>query len=362
MRSLAVMIKPASSLCNMRCSYCFYADEASMRSIKSFGIMKADILDTVIRRIFEYADEYVSIVFQGGEPTLAGLDFFRQAVDFIEKYNVHHIPCDLSVQTNGLLIDEDWCRFFRKNRFLVGLSLDGFPALHDANRLDAEGKGTFDRSVKALELFEKYGIEYSVLCVVTKKATQNARKLFQFFRKNGWQHVQFIPCLDPIDGQTYPWSLTAEDYGRFLCELFDCYYEAAYTGNPIDIRFFTNVILQLKGQPPESCGMSGVCVCSPTIEADGSVYPCDFYVLDDYRLGCIQDTSMKELLECDRAKSFVEASLKLDAECPQCEYYGICRGGCRRERTADGKNRLCKAFRLFYERNMTRLLKMAHDF
>ncbi len=362
MRSLVVMIKPASSLCNIRCKYCFYADEASMRSVRSYGMMKTDTLEIVIRRIFEYASGTVSIIFQGGEPTLAGLDFYRSTIDFISQYNIHHIPCELSIQTNGLLLDEDWCRFFKENHFLVGLSLDGFPALHDSARLDSEGKGTFFRAAKALELLERFNVEYSVLCVVTNRTAQNARKLFQFLRKNGWRHVQFIPCLDPLDGYSRDWSLTEEAYGHFLCELFDCYYEAAYSEKPVDIRFFTNIILMLKGQPPESCGMSGVCVCAPTIEADGSVYPCDFYALDEYRLGSVSDNTIEEMITSDTAINFVNASVYIHADCIDCPYYTLCRGGCRRERLPDGKNRLCKAFRLFYSQKMPQLIKMSADF
>ena len=223
MPPLSILLKPASSGCNLRCAYCFYADEAGARSVPNYGLMSREVSHALIEKAAGAAEGSVSFLFQGGEPTLAGLDFFR---DFTERVG-QAVPRGLAVryalQTNGTLLDGAWCRFLRENRFLAGLSLDGSRDCHDRFRRDGAGKGTYDRVVRAARLMEREGVEFNVLTVVTGYLARHIRSVFTALCGAGFRFQQYIPCLDPLmverGGQGY--SLGPAQYGTFLKTLFD---------------------------------------------------------------------------------------------------------------------------------------------
>lgn len=218
MRDVVLLIKPASSLCGLRCRYCFYADEASNRASPSLGPMRAQTAQLLIRRAYEAADTggHVSFAFQGGEPTVAGLDFFRAFVRYAREQKPKRVSVHFSIQTNGVLLDEAWAAFLRDEDFLVGLSLDGCRALHDAHRVDADGKGTWARAVQAAALLKRYGVRTNALCVVTSLCARRPQKAYQSLKALGFDYLQFIACLDPIGRPrgAMPWSLTPEAYGK----------------------------------------------------------------------------------------------------------------------------------------------------
>ncbi len=362
MPPLNLLIKPVSSLCNMRCEYCFYKDVSENRTARSMGMMSLDTLETVIRQAFEYADNFVSFVFQGGEPTLAGLDFYRELILLQRKYNTKNIKVNNSIQTNGYIIDNEWARFFAENGFLVGLSLDGTKEAHDSLRVDEKGQGTFTRTVKAADILQKNGVDFNILCVVNNFVARYPKKVYDQLKK--YKYVQFIACLDPVDGEKTRFSLSEDRYANFLKQTFDLYYADFMSGNPVSIRNFDNYIGILLGQPPESCAMNGFCTCYCVIEADGSVYPCDFYVFDEWKLGNVLENTFGEMIGSGTAKNFVEKSKFVCDECKSCQYYNLCRGGCRREREpfTDGHpilNRHCQAYRKFFADSAGKMLDMA---
>ncbi len=363
-RPFSALVKPASSACNMRCRYCFYADEARSRAVANYGVMSGETLEILVRKAFDYATGPVSFTFQGGEPTLAGLDFYRRLIALEKQYNARRVPVNNAIQTNGLLIDEAWAAFLREHRFLVGLSMDGYGALHDALRPDAAGEGTFARVCGAAALFDRHGVDYNILCVVTAPAARRAEKLYRYFCNRRFRYLQLIPCLDALDGGGGDWSLTAADYARFLNGTFRLYYDGFMRGDYVSVRLFDNYVRMLMGEPPESCGMAGVCASWLTIEGDGGVYPCDFYVLDEWRLGNIREDGIEALMTGAAARRFVETSRPVHEKCAACRWYPLCRGGCRREREpfADGRpglNRLCGAYQAFFEENAQNLERMA---
>lgn len=369
------MIKPVSGLCNMRCKYCFYADVVSHRENGNSGIMSIGMLETVVKRGIEAAEAEIkyrgtcicTFAFQGGEPTLAGLDFYRKLIEFQKKYNKNRIHIENAIQTNGLILSENeqMVKFFAKNRFLVGLSLDGTIDIHDRNRIDANGNGTFERVIKAVELLKKHRCEFNILCVVNKYNALHGKEIYEEFKKRGLRFLQFIPALDEfgLEGQT-EFSLTAEDYGQFLCDIFELYYRDFKSADPISIRIFDNYIMMLLGNNAECCGMSGQCSCGNIIEADGNIYPCDFYVLDEYCLGNINDNRLEELWDTYTARNFIKSSLHINDECRKCGYRSICRGGCRRDKEPfDGRkpklNRLCNGYKRFFSENYSKLFELA---
>lgn len=365
MPAMQVMIKPASGLCNMRCSYCFYADEMANRRQPSYGIMSERTLENVIRRIMAAADGHCSIVFQGGEPTLAGIDFYRKCLELERKYNTKKVPTDHAFQTNGYVLDEEWCGFFARNRFLVGLSVDGIKATHDACRKDAEGQDTYFRTLKAAKLLQEAGADFNVLTVVNGRTAPKIRRIYEQYRKLGFRWQQYIACLDPAFAeqgkQTY--SLTPEVYGRFLIELFDLWETDFRQGRHPYIRQFDNYIGILMGYQPEACEQRGVCGIQNVVEADGSVYPCDFYALDEYRLGNLNEEGFDAIERRRKESGFLEKSHNHTESCRQCSYFGICRGGCRRHRqqpgTVSGENCFCEAYRIFFAARLPRMLEIA---
>lgn len=369
MPPVSLLIKPASSNCNLRCKYCFYHSIAENRDTKSYGIMDIDTLEILVEKALEYADMACTFAFQGGEPTLAGLEFFEKLIEFQSKYNKKGVKIHNTIQTNGMVIDDRWAQYLHDNNFLVGLSLDGTKDLHDLNRVDPSNKGTFNTIMKTVDLFNKYKVEYNILFVVNSALARHASKVYNFFKKNDFKYIQFIPCLDPLEEEPggYPYSLTPDRFTTFLKTLFDAWYDDIKKGDMVSIRYFDNLVGMVMGYPPENCGMSGLCQCQFVVEADGGVYPCDFYVIDRWYLGNLREKGLDEIRESGVAKEFVEVSTYIDPKCRECKWLNICRGGCRRNREPfiDGKpalNYFCPSYMEFFEYATPRLYELARMF
>lgn len=369
MPPLSLLIKPASGNCNLRCRYCFYHDVSENRRTENFGMMSIDTLEILVQKAFHYADYACTFAFQGGEPTLVGLEFFRKLIEFEKKYNTKKIQVNNALQTNGIVIDHEWARFLAENNFLVGLSLDGPKDIHDANRMDARNKGSYKMVMNTVRLFDKYNVEYNILFVVNAYVARHANKIYNFFKKNNFKYLQFIPCLDPLNEKPggHQYSLTPEKYTQFLKNLFDAWYDDTMKGKMISIRTFDNYVGMFMGYRPEACGMMGECTCQFVVEADGGVYPCDFYVIDEWYLGNLKEKGLGELRDCDTAKRFVKVSKHVEPKCQECRWFSLCRGGCRRTREPfeGGKpilNYYCPSFTEFFEYAAPRMQKIASLF
>lgn len=361
MKSINLLIKPASGSCNMRCSYCFYGDELNKRECSTRGMMSVETAENIIRRALEYVDGSCTFAFQGGEPMLRGLPFFREFTDTVKRLAPERKNIQYAIQTNGLLIDGEWADFLRENGFLVGLSLDGTAELHNLNRVDAQGKGTHSRTMKAARLLESRGVPFNVLTVVNSRIAKSIASVYGFYRKNGLLYQQYIPCLDPIfeerGGNSY--SLTPELFGDFLIRLFDLWYDDRINGRFVYVHYFESLAGQLLGRAPNSCGMMGVCSSQNVIEADGSVYPCDFYALDEYLIGNVNTDSFDDMDV--KRRPFLEDSLKGLEKCRACRYGYICHGGCRRDRqgvSSIGENYLCAGYMKFFDHALPKLVQL----
>lgn len=365
--NLSIMIKPASSLCNLRCKYCFYHDLADNREVRSYGVMKEETMRKLLERAFEALPQghnQLSLIFQGGEPMVAGLAFFERLEEMLAEMGRREVKVNRSIQTNGTMIDERWAAFWKKHGYLVGVSLDGPAQVHNELRVDAAGKGTFSRVTSGIACLKKYGVEYNILTVVSAEVARHGQKVYSFLRKNGWNYLQFIPCMDPVSGERQSYSLTAEQYGKFLISTFQEYERERMQGKFVSVRWFDNLLDLAAGYPPESCGMTGVCACHFVAEADGSIYPCDFYVDDEHRLGNVADTGFREMFESEIARRFVNESVEPAQKCKACRWYRICRGGCRRYRegmegTALGCSTLCRAYEMFFDECGNRVAALA---
>ena len=355
MPAISLMIKPASGLCNMACRYCFYRDETQNRNVKSFGIMEESTIKEVLKKTLAYAQYRCVIAFQGGEPTLAGLDFFKKVVQFEKELNVNSCQIENAIQTNGFILDEEWCRFFKENHFLVGISVDGNQAIHDTNRVDKKEQGTFTKVMESIRLLKKYGVDFNILTVVTALSATNIKKIYRFYAEQGLNYQQYIPCLDPLGEKRggHSWSLSPEIFEKYLKDLFDCWYKDAMNGKLIYIRYFDNLLSIMLNQQPEACGMLGHCTQQIIIEADGSVYPCDFYALDEWKIGNLVTDSLEDIEKKREEKGFIAMSVLPHPDCLNCKWAFICRGGCRRDRSSEvnsplEKNYFCSAYYRFF--------------
>lgn len=373
MNSVFFLIKPVSGHCNLACRYCFYRDLAEHRLSRDYGLMDSQTTDLLIERAFDLDANMLTFIFQGGEPTLAGLEYFEH---FVEKSRAcvkskphHHPQINFSLQTNGLAITSEWVRFLKNEKFLVGVSIDGPRMIHDRYRTYRDGSGTWTQVMHSIELLHTEGIPLNALCVVNDLTADNAEFIYRYLRKRGFDWIQFIPCLAPLaEGPSVSYkALSPEAYVRFLKKVFDLWYEEWLWRTAPHVRWFDNLVKMAAGMPPESCGMLGCCPVNFTVEADGSVYPCDFYVTDEWYLGNIHALSFQAMKDGAVAHNFVESSRFIDPRCRTCSVFFLCRGGCRRNREpfSDGKprlNRYCPAFREFFQYAGARIMKIASTF
>jgi uncharacterized protein len=334
MKNLSVMIKPASALCNLRCKYCFYADVSSMREVRSYGIMQIETAQRLLDHLFcdlEDGDR-LNICFQGGEPTVAGLDFFQQFVAETDL-RIKGVNVTYSLQTNGLLLDEDWCLFLKKHQFLVGLSLDAVPDCHNACRVDPSGKGTYQRVLAAKHLLEKHGIAYNVMTVLTNQLARHPQKVWNVLKKQNICYLQLIPCLGELSGVSKNgYALTPKQFAAFYTQLFRLWLADYRKGEYRSIKLFDDLICLLAYGQQNACGITGHCSPQLVVEADGGVYPCDFYVLDDSYIGNLTERSVLDLFTDPKMQLFRERPCPQPKLCSACPYLRYCGGGCKRMR------------------------------
>lgn len=368
MHSIYALLKPASGLCNMFCDYCFYCDEATKRQQTSYGLMTDETLKNVIRKCIIPSEQECMIAFQGGEPTLCGLPFFQKAVEYANHFNQKGINIHFALQTNGYGITEEWCHFFVENHFLVGISVDGVEHIHNNYRHSgANGGPTYSRVMETIRLFDKYHVDYNILTVVHREIANNINAIYHEYRRRGWHYLQFITCLDPLGeprGQQ-PYSLLPADYGQFLIHLFDLWHKDYLQGKAPYIRQFENYIGILLGMPSESCEQQGVCGIQYVVEADGSVYPCDFYALDEWKLGNFNTQRITEIDQRRIELGFRERSFHLPDRCISCQWRKLCRGGCFRSRMTTfedetGLNYFCEGYQMFFQHAYEKLALIAN--
>ncbi len=357
MPPLSLLIKPVSGACNLRCTYCFYMDEMDSRAKANYGRMDEETVKTLIRRALTFADGRVHFAFQGGEPTLAGADFYRFFTEEVNKQNRRKLQIHYALQTNGYELTDDLLNVLKENQFLLGVSLDGTRDIHDSRRLTGKGEKTYDRVLANIDMLRDRGIDYNILCVVDDAVADDGKVVYQNLRRHGY--LQFIPCLDPLEGGEEP-VLDPEKYRKFLIDIFDEFEKDLRSGNYVSVNLFDSWINMLYGRPPATCGFIGVCAPNYLAESDGSVYPCDFYALDEHYLGNLKEDSLYHLEKTQRMRDFLEESKQVDEACKTCPWLFICRGGCKRERQRGiqgplQRNRLCEGLKTFFDARFERM-------
>lgn len=329
-KHIGFLIKPASSACNMRCRYCFYCDVAAHREERRARVMGWDVADAIIERALAVApDAHVAFAFQGGEPTLAGLDFFRSFVVRVEERRESQ-QVSWALQTNGYLIDGEWAAFFREHGFLIGVSVDAYRDLHDSMRPDAHGAATYARVMGGVRLLREAGVDVNVLSVLTSQMAAHPQRVFSFIKQEKISHIQFIPCLPGLDDEHDAFSLAPREFSSFYRRLFDLWWRELGTGSYASIWLFENIMQMALGQFPSQCGMLGRCAPQFVVESDGSVYPCDFYALDEYRVGDIRTDGLEDMATCEAMHSFLRGPRRACSQCADCPFEGMCHRNCKR--------------------------------
>jgi uncharacterized protein len=367
-----VMTKPVGPICNLDCKYCFYLEKEKLYPRNSSWAMPEEVLETYIRQYIE-AQNVATIKFawQGGEPTLLGVDYFRRIVALQKKYaNGKHI--ENAFQTNGILLHDEWCEFLAENKFLVGLSIDGPRDLHDCYRVDKGGQPTFDRVLRGLGYLKRHEVDFNTLTVVHRRNSQQPLQVYRFLKEIGSGFMQFIPIVERVaekpdssglvliaphaNGRAVvsSWSVEPETYGKFLCAIFD-----EWVRNDVGryfVQMFDVTLESWMGMDQSLCVFSETCGAALAIEHNGDLYSCDHYVYPDNKLGNIMERPLESMVSEPRQRKFgLDKRDTLPRYCRQCEVRFACNGECPKHRfirTPDGEpglNYLCAGYKMFFK-------------
>ncbi len=360
-RITSLLIKPASAVCNLDCEYCFYLDrEADPYSSLPGRRMTVETLERLVDTYLFYSYPNSTFAFQGGEPTLAGLPFFEKLVRLQQEYGRNGQSVSNALQTNAMLLDKNWCDLFREYQWLLGVSLDGTEEMNDLYRFNKDKRGTWKRVVQSVELLKKEKVEFNVLCVLSQANIARPRELYRFYRGLGIDNLQFIPLAEFLpDGTPHPSTISPQQYGHFLCELFEVWWPER---RKVRVRIFDNIAEALAGQKPGNCTMHETCDSYVVVEYNGDVYPCDFFVESDWKLGNVNADSWGEIARRQRRYSFAAKKTIAHPECAACEYQSICHGGCPKLRHGQkGKfedlDYFCQAYKMIYAKSVGPLRK-----
>ena len=381
-----IMTKPIGPRCNIACSYCYYTEKEGHYPDEKKFRMSGALLETYIRTLIatsvEAGQNEVHFAWQGGEPTMLGLDYFRQIVELQARHRPEGVRISNSLQTNGTLLDADWAGFLAAQEFLVGISVDGPRRQHDHFRKDRAGRPTFDTVMRGLDHLRAAGVEFNILTTVHHANIGRGKELYRFLRDLGTPYLQFIPIVERLtpdnriapppgpdagsDAQAEsalaPWSVAPKAYGKFLCDIFDIWYR-----QDVGRVFVQSIETQLAlwaGLPASLCIFAETCGTALALEHNGDVYTCDHFVYPPYLVGNIANTPLRDLVWSEQARAFgAQKALGLTAACRKCPYLFACNGGCPKHRflpTGDGRqNYLCESWRMFFQHAGPRLRMIA---
>jgi uncharacterized protein len=385
-----LLAKPSGSTCNIDCTYCFFLSKEALYPNEKSRMSEAT-LDAYIRQLLEsHRAPQVTVAWQGGEPTLMKVEFFRRAVELVEKYRKPGQAVQHTFQTNGMLLDDEWCTFFKENGFLVGLSVDGPRELHDAYRRDRRQQGTFDRVMQGLEHLKRHGVEFNILCTVNAANERHGRTVYRFFRDElGAKWIQFIPIVERASEETLAianqgWSeqpgrkrllytqagnlvtersVGGEQYGRFLVDVFEEW--VRHDVGQVYVQLF-DVTLEAFFGRHMLCIHAPTCGYGPALEHNGDLYSCDHFVEPKYKLGNIHKVHMLKLVASPEQRRFGDDKRDtLTAQCQRCEVRPLCNGGCPKDRFVlsrdgdPGQNYLCAGLELFFKHTLPAMRAMA---
>ena len=361
MRPFSLLVKPASFGCNLRCKYCFYLckEEIFGKNHK----MTDEILEQMIKEFLAVPMPNYSIGWQGGEPTTMGLDFFKTAVKYMQKYGHGGKQVSNGLQTNGTLLDDDWGKFLHQYNFLIGLSIDGPKEIHDLNRLNALGGGSHGDVMRGLDVLKRNKVEHNVLCLVNSANVDKPELVYNYFKDLGLMFHQYIECVEYDEkGDLLPFAVSGKQWGEFLCRLFDEWYKNdCYT---VSVRLFDSILFRMVEKQPNVCAMGVNCRQYFVVENNGDIFPCDFFVKPEWKLGNIMTDAWEDMYESQKYIDFGNRKSTWNPECGKCPWLGFCGGCCPKNRPMHGDDPakmspLCVGWKMFYEHTFPRFRKLA---
>ena len=358
-----MMLKPIGSLCNLNCAYCYYLDKEKLYAKES--VMSFDLLEKCISQYLEINEaEEVTFDWHGGEPLLLGLDYLKKIVELQNKYKGNKNILN-TIQTNATLLNDDYASFFKDNNFLVGVSIDGPQYIHDKYRKDKGGASTFYRVLKGIDLLHRYAVDFNTMTTVNKASEGKACEVYDFLKRIGSRYMQFMPVLEYVDAMNNivspdvensnlaPWSVDALEYGKFMCDIFDCWVKSDV--GTYFVNLFDATLANCCGMNPGTCVYSETCGANAVVEHNGDVYPCDHFVYPHYKLGNIKEQALDEMVSSEKMTAFgINKRNALPAQCIKCDSFFICHGECpkhRFDKTDSGEtgvNALCDGLRFFF--------------
>jgi len=363
-RPFTLLIKPAGPDCNIACTYCFYACKTELFGGGAHRMSDA-VLERLVASYLSLGFEQNSFAFQGGEPTLMGLDFYKRLVELQKQYGKSGQSVSNALQTNGILLDEAWCRFLTEHKFLVGVSLDGPKEFHDVYRKDRAGNGTFDRVMAGIDNCRRCKTEFNVLVLLNNVNVEHPDVLYDFFVGQKIGFLQFVPCVEQAVDDPHaaaPYSITPQQFGRFMCRIFDRWLAEGVRSR--SIRLFDSVLSFLLNGVHTECTFARRCNDYIVIEHNGDAFCCDFYVTGQTRLGNIMDTPIEQLAASSVKHDFARKKTEIDNRCLVCRYLDICRGGCPKDRamltgTHKTPSYFCEGYKMFFDYALPQLRGIA---
>jgi uncharacterized protein len=377
MQPFTLLIKPSGSDCNLDCKYCFYKNRAPEVG-QGRQRMSDEVLEKLVKDYMQLKFPLAGFAWQGGEPTLMGLDFYKRAVELQKKYGSPGQEVGNSLQTNAVLIDDQWATFLHENNFLVGISIDGPKEFNDYYRLDHSGAGTFDKILRAIKTCKEHKVEFNTLTLLNNINAEHPDRVFDFFIENAVKFLQFIPCveLDPATNKVTDFSITPDQYGEFLCRIFDRWYE--YGPTKLSIRDFDSILSYYVTGKHTICTFDKQCSQYIVIEHMGDAFTCDFFVEPKWRLGNIFETPIEKLAAGSRKRAFARAKQNLCNKCLVCRHLAICRGGCmkdravldagysildenRQSRIENRESYFCESYKRFFDYTTPKFMQLAAE-
>ena len=364
----SVLIKPAGPDCNMACTYCFYLEKSQLFAGTQVHRMSEDTLEETVKQVLSQGEREVSFGWQGGEPTLMGLPFFRKVVELQQLYGKGQSVGN-GLQTNGLLLDQEWAEFLGKYKFLIGLSLDGPEHIHNRYRQMRNGKGSWARVVDKAKLLLDKDVATNALTVINDYSVDYPEEIYSFHKSIGLDYMQFIPCLEPNPrdpSQIAPFSAPQDKYGKFLCTVFDLWLDD-FDGMvaSTSIRFFDSLFHIYVDLPAPECTLLKECGVYVVIEHNGDVYACDFFVDPEWKLGNIKTGKLIDMLNSSKQNRFGQLKASLPNECKKCPWLLTCRGGCTKDRLNNPSNKklnfYCRSYKMFFEHADRKFQELAKE-
>lgn len=363
MRPFSLLVKPASFDCNLRCRYCFYLEKEKLFGAERHR-MSPPVLERMISSFMRLDMPCHAFGWQGGEPTLMGLDFFRRAIELMKKHGQLGKRVSNGLQTNGTMLDDEWCKFLHQYNFLVGISIDGPPEIHDFNRLTIGGTGSHELVMRGVAALNRNHVEYNVLTLVNSHSVSKPLEIYRYLRDDlKIMFHQYIECVEfDENGSLMPFAVSPEAWGEFLCKIFDEWY--AHDSRRVSVRLFDSILAKMVDGVANVCSLGDNCCQYFVVEHDGGIYPCDFFVQPEWKLGNVSEVNWESLQNLPLYLEFGKRKRQIAGQCSLCRFFPLCAGCCQKNRPGRGAvpdetTALCAGWKIFYEHTLDRFKELA---